>query len=265
MKFSTLNIPELMTNPIYSDLTGKRVFITGGASGIGKAIVEAFCAQKAEVFFVDLNAESGQDLCQSLSNAKGSTPTFKAINLVNIGELQGWMREIHAQHGPIQVLVNNAANDTRHKLEDVTPEYWDERMATNLRHFFFTAQAVLPQMKENGGGSIINYGSVSWMLKQTGMPAYTTAKSAVWGFTRSLANEGGVDRVRVNMLVPGWVMTERQLTLHVTPEGLKQLEERQCLPDHVQPGDLAQATLFLASDASRMITAQQLVVDGGWT
>ena len=128
-----------MTNPIYSDLAGKRVFITGGASGIGKAIVEAFCAQRAEVFFVDLNAEAGQDLCQHLSNAEGSTPIFRAINLLNIVELQSWIREIHAQHGPIQVLVNNAANDTRHKLEDVTPEYWDERMATNLRHFFFTA------------------------------------------------------------------------------------------------------------------------------
>ena len=254
-----------MTNPIYSDLSGKRVLITGGASGIGKAIVEAFCFQKAKVFFVDLNAEAGQVLSQNLSNTGGCPPTFKAINLLNIEELQGWIREIHLQHGPIQVLVNNAANDTRHKFEDVTPEYWDERMATNLRHFFFTAQAVLPQMKENGGGSIINYGSVSWMLKQTGMPAYTTAKSAVWGFTRSLANEGGANRVRVNMLVPGWVMTERQLTLHVTPDGLKQMEERQCLPDHVQPADLAQATLFLGSDASRMITAQQLVVDGGWT
>ena len=254
-----------MTNPIYSDLAGKRVLITGGASGIGKAIVEAFCAQKAKVFFVELNAEAGQVLSQNLSNTWGSPPTFKAINLLNIKELQGWIGEIYLQHGPIQVLVNNAANDTRHKFEDVTPEYWDERMATNLRHFFFTAQAVLPQMKENGGGSIINYGSVSWMLKQTGMPAYTTAKSAVWGFTRSLANEGGANRVRVNMLVPGWVMTERQLTLHVTSDGLKQLEERQCLPDHVQPDDLAQATLFLASDVSRMITAQQLVVDGGWT
>jgi NAD(P)-dependent dehydrogenase (short-subunit alcohol dehydrogenase family) len=254
-----------MINPIYSDLAGQRVLITGGASGIGKAIVEAFCAQKAEVFFVDLNAEAGKELCQNLSNSSGSTPIFKAINLLNISELQGWIQAIYHQHGPIRVLVNNAANDARHKIEDVTLEYWDERMATNLRHFFFAAQAVLPQMKENGGGSIINYGSVSWMLKQTGMPAYTTAKSAVWGFTRSLANEGGVDRIRVNMLVPGWVMTERQLTLHVTSEGLKQLEERQCLPDHVQPEDLAQATLFLASDASRMITAQQLVVDGGWT
>ena len=128
-----------MTNPIYSDLAGKRMFITVSASGIGKAIVESFCAQRAEVFFVDLNAEAGQDLCQHLSNAEGSTPTFKAINLLNIGELQDWIREIHAQHGPIQVLFNNAANDTRHRLEDVTPEYWDERMATNLRHFFYSS------------------------------------------------------------------------------------------------------------------------------
>lgn len=254
-----------MLTPSYPDLVGKRVFVTGGASGIGKAIVEAFCAQNAEVYFVDLNAEAGEALCATLADQDGSTPDFKPINLLNVTELQGWMREIHQQHGPLQVLVNNAANDTRHKLEDVTPEYWDERMATNLRHFFFAAQAALPQMREAGGGSIINYGSVSWMLKQTGMPAYTTAKSAVWGFTRSLANECGQDRIRVNMLVPGWVMTERQLTLHVTPEGLKELEDRQCLPDHVQPEDLAQATLFLASAASRMITSQQLVVDGGWT
>ncbi|MEM8951775.1 MAG: SDR family oxidoreductase, partial [Pseudomonadota bacterium] len=164
----------------------------------------------------------------------------------------------------ITVLVNNAAHDERHALESVTPDYWDERMAINLRHQFFAAQAIAPMMKAEGGGSIINFGSTSWMIGQGGMPGYTAAKSAVMGLTRSLARDLGPDNIRVNSIAPGWIMTERQIKLWLTPEGEKELMQRQCLKRKLKPADVARLTLFLASDDSNAMTNQTYICDGGW-
>jgi NAD(P)-dependent dehydrogenase (short-subunit alcohol dehydrogenase family) len=182
----------------------------------------------------------------------------------DISALQAAIAKAGKTHGPIGTLVNNAANDQRHDWKDVTPDYWDERMATNLRPMFFAIQAVVPQMRKRRGGSIINFGSISWKIPQGGMPAYTTAKAAVHGLTRGMARDLGQDRIRVNTVVPGWVMTERQLTLWVTAETEKALDAAQCLKGRIQPVDLARMALFLASDDSRMCTAQEFTVDAGW-
>jgi NAD(P)-dependent dehydrogenase (short-subunit alcohol dehydrogenase family) len=179
--------------------------------------------------------------------------------------LQAAIEQVRRELGDIAVLVNNAANDQRHAVEEVTPAYWDERMAINLRPSFFTAQAVLPHMKRLGGGSIINFGSISWMIRQGGFPAYATAKSAAHGLTRTLARDFGPFNIRVNCVVPGWVMTERQIALWLTPEADKEREKGQCLPAPVMPEDLADMVLFLASDAALKCTAQDFTVDGGWS
>jgi NAD(P)-dependent dehydrogenase (short-subunit alcohol dehydrogenase family) len=247
----------------YPDLAGKSVLVTGGGSGIGEAIVRRFADQRSKVGFIDIKIAESQKLAAHLQEAGGSVH-FEHADLSDIAALRRAITAIRAANGPIQILINNAAHDERHATPDVTPEYWDNRMAVNLRHQFFAAQAVLPDMQNAGGGSIVNFGSVSWMVGQGGMAAYTAAKSAVLGLTRSLARDYGPYNIRVNAIAPGWIMTERQMTLWMSPEGEEELMRRQCLKRRLQPDEVARATLFFASDEASACTNQQYVVDGGW-
>ncbi len=243
----------------YPSLEGKTVFVTGGASGIGAEIVKAFAAQGAKVGFVDLDAEGAQ----ALAGAAEGTVAWEQADLRDIPALQAAFGRLKARLGPAQVLVNNAARDDRHDWREVTPEYWDERQATNLRHMFFAIQAVAPDMIDAGGGSIINMGSNSWWEAGGNMPAYTTAKAAVHGLTRTMARDLGGHRIRVNTVVPGWVMTERQKDLWASPEALEKHRDRQCLPDLIEPVYLARMVLFLASDDAAMCTANNYMVEAG--
>jgi NAD(P)-dependent dehydrogenase (short-subunit alcohol dehydrogenase family) len=248
---------------IYPSLAGKTVLVTGGASGIGEAVVRAFAAQKAKVAFLDILEAEGRALASALNEAGGEVKFLKA-DLTDIATLRAAIAAAADALGPIGVLVNNAANDTRHDWREETPESFDARIAVNLRHYFFAIQAVAPGMIAAGGGSIVNFGSISWMVGSRDLPVYMTAKAAVHGMTRSFARELGAHRIRVNTVLPGWVMTERQLKLWVNEETDRLLADRQCLPDRLQPDDLARITLFLASDDSRMCTSQSFIVDGGW-
>lgn len=243
----------------YPSLRNEAVIITGGASGIGASIVEHFAAQGARVGFVDIDETAGRALAAKCG------ATFIACDLRNIDALRNAIATFTRDLGPPLALVNNAARDDRHAIESVTPEFWDERMATNLRHQFFAAQAVAPAMRARKRGSIINMGSTSWMLSLGNMPAYVTAKAAVQGLTRGLARDLGPDLIRVNTVVPGWIMTERQVKLWLTPDGEADLKKNQCLPEKLYPDDVARMVLWLAADDSRMVTAQDFVVDGGWT
>jgi NAD(P)-dependent dehydrogenase (short-subunit alcohol dehydrogenase family) len=248
----------------YPSLKDRAVFITGGGSGIGESLVEHFCDQGARVTFVDVAVEASQAVVARIA-AKGlPAPDFIRCDLRNIEELRAAVATAQAKHGPIRVLCNNAGNDDRHWTKDVTVEYWDDRMAVNLRPQFFAAQAVRDQMRDAGGGSIINFGSITWMVGDPDCPAYVTAKAAITGMTRALAREFGPEKIRVNCMIPGWVMTERQMRLWLTPAGEKQIEERQCLRERVYPADIARMALFLAADDSRMCTSQHFIVDGGW-
>jgi NAD(P)-dependent dehydrogenase (short-subunit alcohol dehydrogenase family) len=249
---------------IYPSLKDRSVFVTGGGSGIGESLVRHFCAQGARVAFVDIAEEASNTLVEDITAAGDRPPLFLPCDLRQIETLQAAVSQAVAAHGPIQVLCNNAGSDDRHQTEDVTVAYWDDRMAVNLRHQFFAAQAVRPYMKALGGGSIINFGSITWMVGDADCPAYVTAKAAVWGMTRALAREFGPERIRVNCMVPGWVMTERQMRLWLNEAGEKQIAERQCLPDRLQPSDIARMALFLAADDSAMCSSQQFIVDGGW-
>jgi NAD(P)-dependent dehydrogenase (short-subunit alcohol dehydrogenase family) len=248
---------------IYPDLAGKVVLVTGGASGIGEAIVRRFAAQKAITVFFDIKAEEGNRLAAELT-ASGLRADFQRVDLTNIPALQAAIARVRDACGPIQILVNNAAHDERHPTETVTPEFWDDRIAVNLKHQFFAAQAVLPDMKAAKAGAIINFGSVSWMAGQGGMAAYTAAKSAVLGLTRSLARDFGPYDIRVNAIAPGWIMTKRQVEKWLTPEGEAELMQRQCLKRKLQPDEIAKFTVFLASDEASACTNQHYVVDGGW-
>lgn len=250
-------MPETTNFARYPSLSGAVVVITGGGSGIGACMVREFMAQGARVAFLDFDRAAGEAV------AKETGALFLFCDLRDIPSLRAAIAEVKAQLGPVQVLVNNAARDDRHGLETVEPDYWDERMHTNLRHQFFCAQAVAEDMKAARRGSIINMGSVSWMKAQGGMPAYTAAKSAVRGLTRGLARDLGGFGVRVNEVVPGWVFTERQEALWATPESVASTLERQCLHEKVMPPDIARMVLWLAADDSRMVTAQHFVVDGG--
>lgn len=249
---------------IYPSLKGKSIFITGGGSGIGESLVRHFCAQGSRVAFVDVAEEPSRQLVASIAAEGDVPPLFIPCDLRDVEALRLAIAQAVAQNGQIQVLCNNAGSDDRHQTEDVTVAYWDDRMAVNLRHQFFAAQAARPYMKELGGGSIINFGSITWMVGDPDCPAYVTAKAAIYGMTRALARELGPERIRVNCMVPGWVMTERQMRLWLTPAGERQIEERQCLPDRLQPSDVARMALFLAADDSAMCTSQQFIVDGGW-
>src|SRR5215813_9535595 len=247
---------------IYSDLAGKVVLVTGGASGIGEAIVRRFAHQKSIVLFFDIKAEEGTRLASELSG-QGLSAHFLNVDLTDIAALRAGVADARKAHGPINVLINNAAHDERHPTEEMTPEYWDDRIAVNLKHQFFAAQAVLPDMKAANAGAIINFGSVSWMAGQGGMAAYTASKSGVLGLTRSLARDYGSYNIRVNAIAPGWIMTERQRQLWLTPDGKARLLEAQCLKRELDPWDIAKVVLFLASDDAAAITGQHVVVDGG--
>jgi D-xylose 1-dehydrogenase len=247
----------------YPSLRDRVVFVTGGASGIGASEVTHFAEQGAKVAFVDINDEAGAALSETVRNAGHAETFYQHCDLRDIDALRRAIHTAAEKLGPITVLVNNAANDQRHNWEDVTVEFWDERMATNLRHQFFALQAVVPMMRSAGGGSIINFGSISWHTNHGDMPAYTTAKAAVEGLTKGMARDLGPHKIRVNTVIPGWVMTQRQLDLWLTPEAEAGLMRAQCLKEKVYPPDLARMVLWLASDDSRMCTAQLWVVDGG--
>ena len=248
---------------IYPDLAGKVVLVTGGASGIGAAIVRVFARQKSTVVLFDINEEAGMGLSRELSG-EGLAAYFQRVDLTDIPALRAGVADACKAHGPTAILINNAAHDERHPTEEVTPEYWDDRIAVNLKHQFFAAQAVLPGMKAAGQGVIINFGSTSWMVGQGGMAAYTASKSGVIGLTRSLARDYGPCNIRVNAIAPGWIMTERQIEKWLTPEGEAELMRRQCLKRKLTPDELANFTVFLASDDASACTAQHYVVDGGW-
>ena len=246
----------------YPSLNGAVVFITGGASGIGQDMARAFAAQGSLVGFVDIDADGGRALAAELSGA-GARARFEPCDLRDIDALRAAFARLKEALGPAGVLVNNAARDDRHGWEEVTPAYYDERIATNLRHMFFATQAVAPDMIAAGKGSIINFGSNSWFEAVGSMPVYTTAKAGVHGMTRAFARSLGKHRIRVNTIVPGWVMTERQKALWVSPEALARHLARQCLPDPIEPVYLTRMALFLASDDAAMCTANNYMVEAG--
>ena len=254
----------MIRSATYPSLEDRVVFVTGGGSGIGASIVEHFCAQRARVAFVDIQRECSTALVETVRTRGLPAPLFIPCDLRDIAALRAAIVQVEARLGAVRVLVNNAAHDERHAIEAVTPEYWDDRFAVNLRHQFFAAQAVVPGMAAAGGGSIVNFGSTSWLVGQGGMPAYLSAKAAVAGLTRALARDLGPRKIRVNSIVPGWIMTERQISLWLTPEGEEELMRRQCLKRKLVPEDIARVVLFLAADDSDACTNQSYVVDGGW-
>ena len=245
---------------IYPDLAGKVVIVTGGAGGIGESISRAFAVQGARVGVLDIDQARGDALQSDL----GDSALFVPCDVTDIPALQSAIQSVRDRFGSIDVLINNAAHDERHDTLSVTEAYWDNRMAVNLKHQFFAAQAVLPDMKATGKGAIVNLGSCSWVIGQGGMAAYTASKSAVLGLTRSLARDFGGFGVRVNAVAPGWIMTERQLALWVTPETEKSIYENQCLKRRLVPDDVARVVVFMCSDEAGAITNQHHIVDGGW-
>ncbi len=248
---------------IYPDLNGRTVLVTGGGGGIGAEIVRQFAAQGASVGFIDVGEEASLRLVAELGGG-GATVRFARADLTDIEATRAAIAGLRAELGPVSILVNNAAHDERHRLEEVTPEYWDSRMAVNLKHQFFCTQAVVGDMRALGGGAIVNMGSISWMIGQGGMAGYTAAKSAVVGLTRSLARDLGPDNIRVNCIAPGWIMTERQVALWLDEAGEREIMDRQCLKRKLVPADVARVVLFFCSDAAAACTNQTYIVDGGW-
>ena len=248
---------------VYPSLRDRVVLVTGGASGIGAEEVTQFALQGAKVAFLDIADDAAARLIDALTRQGMPAPLYLPCDLKDIDALRSCIAEAAERLGPITVLVNNAANDQRHDYADVTVDYWDERMATNLRHQFFAIQAVAPMMRAAGGGSIINFGSISWHASGGGMPAYTTAKAGVEGLTKGMARDLGPDGIRVNCVIPGWIMTQRQIDLWLTPEAEENLLRMQCLKTKLLPADVARMVLWLASDDSRMCSSQLWVVDGG--
>lgn len=245
----------------FSDLDGASVFITGGGSGIGAALTEGFLRQGARVAFVQ-RSDAGA-FCDRMEDATGARPLFLRCDITDIPALQAAIAQASRAHGPVTRLINNAANDKRHTTEEVDEAFWDWSQAINLKSYFFACQAVVAGMRAAGGGSIVNMSSISYMMGNAGYPAYTTANAGITGMTRSLAREFGPDAIRVNALMPGWVLTEKQLEMWTTPEALAAHMERMCLKRHLAPEDIVGPTLFLASTASSMMTGQAMVVDGG--
>lgn len=244
----------------YPSLDGRTVVVSGGSTGLGSEFVREFVAQGARVGFLDIDEKSGAALAAEL----GDRAMFVPCDVRDVAALTASIGRIADAFGPASVLVNNAADDTRHGLDDIDADYWDDRLAVNLRHHFFAIQAVAPGMRAAGGGSVINLGSISAHVDLTDLVGYITAKAGIEGMTRTMARELGGDRIRVNCVIPGWVMTTRQLDNWVTPEAEKHIDEAQCLPDRVMPDDVARLVAWLAADDSRMCTAQKWVVDGGW-
>jgi len=248
----------------YPSLRDVVILITGGATGIGAAMVEQFALQGARVAFLDMNEHGAFELINKCARSASHLPKFLKCDLTRIDDLRSAIGNIEAEFGAVRVLVNNAANDDRHKTAEVTPEYWDDRMNVNLRHHFFAIQAVTPGMTGAGVGSIINMSSISWMIASTGLPAYIAAKAGIVGLTRTLARELGGANIRVNSISPGAIMTERQRRLWMTPEYLAEIIGNQALKRELSPEDVARLVLFLASDDSSGITGQNFVIDGGW-
>jgi D-xylose 1-dehydrogenase len=246
----------------YPSLVDKRVFVSGGGSGIGEGLVEAFAAQGARVAFVDIVEDAGRCVAERLAGSRHA-PMFLPCDLTDIAALRASLDAVQQAFGGVDVLVNNAANDDRHQIAEVTPEYWDERMAVNLRHLFFAAQAVVPAMQAAGGGVILNFGSISWHLGLADIVLYQTAKAGIEGMTRALARDLGRSNIRVNTIVPGNVQTPRQMKWY-TPEGEAEIVAQQCLDGRIQPADVAALVLFLASDDARMCTGHDYFVDAGW-
>ena len=249
---------------VYPSLKDRVVFVTGGGSGIGESLVEHFCAQGSKVAFVDIAEAPSKALVERIAAKGDPKPLFLPCDLRDIEALKGCVVHAAKALGPVRVLLNNAGNDDRHATADVTVDYWNDRMAVNVRHQFFAAQAVRPMMRDAGGGSIVMFGSITWLVGDGDCPAYVTSKAAITGMTRALARELGPEKIRVNCMLPGWVMTERQMKLWLTPEGEKQIADRQCLTDRLFPADIARMALFLAADDSRMCSSQNFIVDGGW-
>ncbi|MCB6179805.1 SDR family oxidoreductase [Rhodobacter sp. Har01] len=247
--------------PVFPDLKGQSVFITGGGSGIGAALTEGFLRQGAKVAFCQRSDATA--FCDAMEQATGARPLFLPCDITVMDQLELTLSTAARVHGPVTVLVNNAANDQRHATLTTDEAFWDWSMAINLKAYFFAAKAVIPGMQAAGGGAIVNFTSISYMMGNAGYPVYTTANSGINGLTRSLAREFGPDRIRVNALAPGWVLTDKQKSLWVTPEGLAAHIDRQCLKDTIQPEDIVGGCLFLASSASRMMTGQALVIDAG--
>jgi NAD(P)-dependent dehydrogenase (short-subunit alcohol dehydrogenase family) len=254
---------KAMSYTLYPSLRDKRVVVTGGGSSIGAAIVEGFAQQGAHVAFLDIAQAESRELERRLAD-RPTPPRYYPCDLTDLAAIRALFPRIRDQLGPIDVLINNAANDDRHSVEDTTPSYWDERIAVNLRHYFFCTQAVIADMKAAGGGAIVNLGSVSWHLALPSLAIYQTAKAGIEGLTRGLARDLGTSGIRVNCVVPGAVRTPRQMKLWHTPEEEARTIEQQCLKDRIEPRDVAAMVLFLASDDARMCTAHEYFVDAGW-
>lgn len=252
-----------MGQAVYPSLKGQSVLVTGGGQGIGAAIVRLFAAQGARVGFIDIADEPSNTLADEI-RAAGGTGTYQHADVTDIEALRAAIAAVRHEHGPITVLVNNAAHDQRHDFFEVTPEFFDDRVAINLKHAYFAAQAIIPDMIAAGGGSIVNIGSVSWMMGSEDLSVYATLKSAAFGLTRVLARQFGKDNIRVNCVLPGWIMTKRQLELWVTAEGEAEIYRNQCLKRKLTPEEVAKSVLFLASEESSGMTCQQIIVDGGW-
>jgi len=252
----------------YGSLEGRRVFVTGGGSGIGEAIVAAFVGQGAQVAFVDIMVDASEALVARLAadlQPGQAAPLFRHCDITDIAALEASMAELAATLGDFDVIVNNAANDQRHHIGEVTVDYFDERIAINQRPMFFTVQAALEGMKRRGGGSVINFSSMSFHAKNPDYPIYAATKAAVTGLTRCLARDLGKFNIRVNTVTPGWVMTQRQIDLWLDEQGEAEIKRAQCLPGKLMSEDVAAMVLFLAADDSKMCTAQDFVVDAGWT
>ncbi|MEO1680488.1 MAG: SDR family oxidoreductase [Pseudomonadota bacterium] len=247
--------------PTFPDLQGASVYVTGGGSGIGALLTEGFLRQGAKVAFVGRSDASA--FADEMAEQTGTRPHFMQADITDIPRLKATLTEAAEVNGPVTVLVNNAANDKRHTTEEVTEEFWDWSQAINLKAYFFAAQAVVAGMRAAGGGSIVNFSSISYMMGNAGYPAYTSANGAITALTRSLAREFGPDRIRVNALAPGWVLTQKQIDMWSSPESLAAHLDRACLKDHLKPEDMVAPTLFLASSASRAMTGQLMAVDGG--
>ena len=247
----------------YASLKDRVVFISGGSSGIGAELVRAFAEQGAKVAFCGTKADGGKALVDELVAAGHAAPWYGACDVRDVAAYQALLARVAAELGSVRVLVNNAGRDDRHKMEEVTSEFWDDRIALNLKHYFFAIQSVAPGMEKAGGGSVINMGSVSWMRGRPNLVGYTTAKAGILGLTRTLARELGARNIRVNALVPGAIVTDRQNTLHRDPAADKEFLDAQCLKIRLDPGHVARATLFLAADDSDGMTGQHVLVDGG--
>jgi len=254
---------KTMAYASYPSLADKRVLITGGGTGIGAALVDAFVKQGAQVFFIDIAEEASRQLADSLSGARHA-PQFFACDLTDLDALARVFAQVGDSFGPVEIMINNAANDHRHEVHEVTPKYWDDSLAVNLRHQFFCAQAVAPGMKAAGGGVILNFGSISWHLALGNLTLYMTAKAAIEGMTRGLARDLGASGIRVNCIIPGSVRTPRQMALWHTPQGEQDILNAQCLHERVEPEDIAAMALFLASDNAGRCSGRDYFVDAGW-